>query len=74
MATTGTYADVNGISLYYETHGTGTPLILLHGGLGSGEMFAPMLARPRSRERLLGMVAKGLQTANDDLERLIAAG
>jgi hypothetical protein len=38
------------------------------------EMFAPMLARPRSRERLLGMVAKGLRTANDQLERLIAAG
>ncbi|GAA4937721.1 alpha/beta fold hydrolase [Actinoplanes utahensis] len=35
------YADVNGINLYYEIHGTGRPLILLHGGLGSGEMFAP---------------------------------
>ena len=40
---TGQYADVNGISLYYETHGTGRPLILLHGGLGSGEMFGPIL-------------------------------
>lgn len=40
---TGRYADVNGINLYYETHGTGRPLILLHGGLGSGEMFGPIL-------------------------------
>jgi pimeloyl-ACP methyl ester carboxylesterase len=40
---TGQYADVNGIRLYYETHGTGRPLILLHGGLGSGEMFGPLL-------------------------------
>ena len=40
---TGQYADVNGINLYYEIHGTGKPLILLHGGLGSGEMFAPVL-------------------------------
>jgi pimeloyl-ACP methyl ester carboxylesterase len=40
---TGTYADVNGLHLYYETHGTGKPLILLHGGLGSGEMFGPIL-------------------------------
>jgi hypothetical protein len=24
------YADVNGISLYYEEHGSGQPLILLH--------------------------------------------
>ena len=40
---TGQYADVNGINLYYETHGTGRPLILLHGGLMSGEMFGPVL-------------------------------
>ena len=40
---TGAYAEVNGINLYYESHGTGRPLILLHGGLGSGEMFAPIL-------------------------------
>jgi pimeloyl-ACP methyl ester carboxylesterase len=42
-AGTGTYADVNGLHLYYETHGSGRPLILLHGGLGSGEMFGPTL-------------------------------
>ena len=40
----GQYADVNGINLYFETYGTGRPLILLHGGLGSGEMFGPALA------------------------------
>jgi pimeloyl-ACP methyl ester carboxylesterase len=34
------YADVNGLSLYYEDEGTGDPLVLLHGGLGSVEMFA----------------------------------
>ena len=39
----GKYAKVNGINLYYETHGSGRPLILLHGGLGSGEMFGPVL-------------------------------
>ena len=39
----GAYADVNGIRLYYETHGAGRPLVLLHGGLGSGEMFGPLL-------------------------------
>jgi pimeloyl-ACP methyl ester carboxylesterase len=40
---TGQYADVNGLHVYYETHGTGRPLILLHGGLGSGEMFGPVV-------------------------------
>jgi pimeloyl-ACP methyl ester carboxylesterase len=39
----GGYADVNGINLYFERRGTGRPLILLHGGLGSGEMFGPIL-------------------------------
>jgi pimeloyl-ACP methyl ester carboxylesterase len=38
----GQYADVNGINLYFETLGAGRPLILLHGGLGSGEMFGPV--------------------------------
>ncbi len=39
----GAYADVNGVHLYYETHGSGRPLVLLHGGLGSIEMFGPVL-------------------------------
>jgi pimeloyl-ACP methyl ester carboxylesterase len=44
----GKYADVNGIKLYYESHGSGRPLILLHGGLGAGSMFGaniPALAK-----------------------------
>ena len=40
---TGQYADVNGINLYFETHGSGRPLILIHGGLASGEMFGPVI-------------------------------
>jgi pimeloyl-ACP methyl ester carboxylesterase len=27
------YADVNGLHLYYEEHGEGPPLVILHGGL-----------------------------------------
>ena len=50
---TGQYAEVNGINLYFETHGAGRPLILLHGGLGSGEMFGPIL--PLLAERDQGM-------------------
>ena len=42
-AVEGQYAEVNGINLYYELHGTGRPLVLLHGGLGSGEMFGPVV-------------------------------
>ena len=28
-----TYEPVNGLQLYYETRGSGRPLVLLHGGL-----------------------------------------
>lgn len=42
-ATTTDYASVNGIELYYEIYGEGEPLIVLHGGLGSTSMFAPLL-------------------------------
>ena len=44
------YAPVNGLNLYYEMHGSGEPLILLHGGLGSTAMFGevlPLLAKTR---------------------------
>jgi pimeloyl-ACP methyl ester carboxylesterase len=27
------YADVNGLHMYYEEHGEGSPLVLLHGGM-----------------------------------------
>ncbi|MFG1605674.1 alpha/beta fold hydrolase [Actinoplanes sp. NPDC049265] len=49
----GQYADVNGINLYYETHGEGSPLVLLHGGLGSGEMFAAVLPALTAHHRVI---------------------
>ena len=44
------YAPVNGLEMYYEIHGKGDPLILLHGGVGGIEMFGsnlPALAKNR---------------------------
>ena len=46
------YVRTNGLDLYYEEHGSGdgTPLVLLHGGIGGGEIFAavaPALAEGR---------------------------
>lgn len=37
------YIPVNGIKMYYEIHGAGEPLLLLHGGLGSTGMFDSIL-------------------------------
>lgn len=39
------YASVNGLKLYYEIHGTGSPLVLLHGGVGASEMFGPVMPK-----------------------------
>jgi pimeloyl-ACP methyl ester carboxylesterase len=44
----GHYADVNGIHLYYEIHGSASsngapPLVLLHGGLMSSSLWGPTL-------------------------------
>jgi pimeloyl-ACP methyl ester carboxylesterase len=36
------YATSNGIDFYYDEQGEGKPLVLLHGGIGSGEMYAPL--------------------------------
>ena len=56
---TGEYVDVNGINLYVETHGTGQPLILLHGGLGSGEMFGPVLPALTELHRVITVDLQG---------------
>ena len=37
------YVAANGVNYYYEIRGRGEPLLLLHGGLGSIDMFAPIL-------------------------------
>lgn len=39
----GEYATVNGIRMYYEVHGTGPALVLLHGGAGNGMQFEKQL-------------------------------
>ncbi len=44
------YAPVNGLNPHYEIHGTGEPLILLHGGLAATEIFSdimPSLSKTR---------------------------
>jgi pimeloyl-ACP methyl ester carboxylesterase len=56
---TGHYAEVNGIRLYYETHGIGRPLILLHGGLGSGEMFGAILPTLTARHQVIAVDLQG---------------
>ena len=53
------YADVNGLSLYYEEHGSGEPLVLLHGGISAGEMFAPILPELAAGRRVITVDLQG---------------
>jgi pimeloyl-ACP methyl ester carboxylesterase len=65
---TGKYAKVNGINLYYETHGAGRPLILLHGGLMSSEMFGPLLPQLTERHQVIAPDLQG-HGRTADIER-----
>ena len=39
-----TYASVNELNMYYERHGEGRPLVLIHGGMSAiGTSFGPLL-------------------------------
>jgi pimeloyl-ACP methyl ester carboxylesterase len=67
---TGQHAEVNGINLYFETHGVGRPLILLHGGLGSGEMFGPVLPALAERHQVTAVDLQG-HGRTADIDRLI---
>src|SRR5258708_34148289 len=67
---TGQYAEVNGINLYYEIHGSGRPLILLHGGLGSGEMFGPVLPQLAARHQVIAVDLQG-HGRTADIDRAI---
>jgi pimeloyl-ACP methyl ester carboxylesterase len=56
---TGQYAEVNGLTMYYETHGNGRPLILIHGGLMSGETFGPVLPMLAQRHQVFVVDLQG---------------
>ena len=55
----GQYAEVSGLNVYVETWGAGRPLVLLHGGLGSGEMFGPILPVLSERHQVIGPDLQG---------------
>jgi pimeloyl-ACP methyl ester carboxylesterase len=51
----GTLASVNGIRLAYVAVGEGKPLILLHGGFGSVEMFGDNVDRLAANRQVVGV-------------------
>src|SRR5437667_10419740 len=52
---TSSTARVNGVELGYQLVGEGKPLILLHGGFGSVEMFGPNVELLAAGRRVIGV-------------------
>ena len=71
MTTTPTqtgYADVNGLHMYYETYGSGSPLVLLHGGMLTIDLnFATLIPTLAQTHTVIGVELQGHgRTANID--------
>jgi pimeloyl-ACP methyl ester carboxylesterase len=77
--------EVNGIQLGYEEFGDGEPLILLHGGFGTIEMFGPNVDALAKHRRVIGVDLQShgrspavdrpmrFETMADDIAELIAS-
>ena len=65
------YADVNGLHLYYELHGQGTPLVLVHGGLLTIDInFAGLIPTLVRRHQVIAVELQG-HGHTADIEREI---
>jgi pimeloyl-ACP methyl ester carboxylesterase len=54
------YAPVNGVQMYYEIHGTGQPLVLLHGAFSAiGTSFGQVLPGLAETRQVIGFELQG---------------
>src|SRR3569623_654962 len=57
--TTG-YADVNGLHMYYEVQGEGSPFVLLHGGILTIDLsFGRLIPQLVGRHRVIAVELQG---------------
>ncbi len=70
----GGYAPVNGLSMYYEIHGHGDPLVLLHGALSAtGTSFGLLLPELAKNRKVIAVEQQGHgRTADIDRPLTIA--
>ena len=50
---------VNGVHLYYEIHGEGSPLVMLHGGVNPSDMFGAPLAEMAKNHQVIAIHMRG---------------
>ena len=53
------HTTINGVSYHYEIHGQGEPVLLLHGGLGSIDMFGANLATLAKTRQVIAVDLQG---------------
>ncbi len=53
------YVEVNGVTLYVEEQGAGVPLLLLHGGLGSGRDWDNLIPQLAADFRVVSVDVRG---------------
>jgi pimeloyl-ACP methyl ester carboxylesterase len=53
------YAPVNGLEMYYEIHGTGEPLVLLHSSFSTIELWGPFLASLAETRQVIAVEFQG---------------
>jgi pimeloyl-ACP methyl ester carboxylesterase len=53
------YVAANGVNYWFETRGKGEPLLLLHGGLFTTELFGPVLTQLAEHRRVIGVHLQG---------------
>lgn len=53
------FAPVNGLNLYYEIHGEGQPLIMLHGGVSASESFGRNLTELAKTRKVIALHLQG---------------
>ena len=58
-AQSGHYVQVNGLNMYYEDYGSGQPLLLLHSGLATSQMWQPHLASLTPHFRVITPDSRG---------------
>jgi pimeloyl-ACP methyl ester carboxylesterase len=65
------YADVNGLHMYYELYGAGTPVVLLHGGMLTIDLnYAGLIPRLAAKHLVIGIEMQG-HGRTHDLDRTI---
>jgi pimeloyl-ACP methyl ester carboxylesterase len=65
------FADVNGLHMYYELHGQGTPLLLLHGGVMTIDLSFGQLIPPLAQSHLVIGVEMQGHGRTADIERTL---